>query len=249
MASAPRAGVATTVQRVVINQDNTVELVTERREAVSTIPDVLRAIQGSGMTTPILPYGTIQAIFKEGSTRYCMLVPPKMMDVTYIKDEDESPLDAPRSTIFTIAVPWTLFVFSFVGKNLMDVWSAIAKPPILDSFARLYALPLPNCDKTGKRCMGSDFGMMINGQASAPADKIAKALAYFDSSRYNGDLRMNCDYLPDKILALTETIGVWGKLKAWADWTASASNPLSDVCALTWYEMMRYNDIIERSVV
>jgi hypothetical protein len=237
----------TSRQKIVIYENERVELVTERIEHVTSMENALLAMRGNVSETPLLPFGTILARFNKKDSDYYVMSPPKRRMITYRPPRQDD--NVPNEESFDIAFPWLLFIFRFMGMSCIDVFSYGAKRPITSMDDMLFQLPLPNCDRSGRRCMGPEFGLSVNSDTKrSVCEKALDILHYFETSMYNDDLPMLLGYLPPEIKNMTEYLGRSSRaiLTAWQAWTQQHSaNWSRAVCELSWSPAKSMDALVE----
>lgn len=232
-----------TKRRIVIHDDDRVELITEKIEHVTNAEAAIIAMRGSIQETPLLPFGTILARFNKKDTDYYVMTPPKRRSIIYSLGEEKT------DRMYDIAFPWILFIIRFMGLACVDVYSYAAKKPITSMDDMLYRLCLPNCSEDGKRCMGAEFGVAVNADIKSSVNEKALAiLHYFETSAYNNDLSAPIAYLPREMAqgGRVDLYRVDSVLSAWEKWTLEhASNWSKAVCDLSWEPYRTLKMIVE----
>lgn len=205
---------------IISKADGSVKITENRVIYATTLEKFRKAISLGTLETPVLPFGTVMARYKGKWSALFIQQPPRIRNVQYKPREG-------KPKVFTLAFPWMVFGLRFMGNGCVDVYSGAAKAPIISPRSELVALPLPNSDTAGKRCMGPEFGMTVNTGSSVTEVAMA-VMAYFDGSTYNDDLPANVSKLPVEF-GRNETTNVEGALAAWERWTETAGKKWGDI--------------------
>lgn len=189
-------------REIVIRPDNTVSVI--QREVLKTVSldDYLATLRTGELTTPLLPYGTIQMSMKVGGLRRIFMIqaPPseKMVALEALQD-GESSLSPKSKKLhkFKIWTPWVVYGIKFVGTTVENVWVRFARNRIQSTEDPVAYVALSNVDDHGKVCMGSTLGESIN-KIDGP-DKALHVIDAFWTSTFVDDSTPDDRELPEAL--------------------------------------------------
>ena len=187
-------------REIVINPDETVSVI--RREVIKTIslPEYLDTLRAGEFITPILPYGTIQAMFKAGGLRkaFVIQVQPLQQEITLEAHESTPNGRTTGYRKFKLWIPWVIYGVKFAGNTCENVWVRFARTRILKPDDTLYYPPMSNISLDGKVCMGNSIGEVINKEKTVE-DKAVVAVHDFWASSFVDDSTPDEKAIPDLI--------------------------------------------------
>lgn len=143
-------------------------------------------------------------------------------------DETIDPMISDKSYIYSLALPYTIFIFKFVDGAFRDVRCAFSDRPL----KRLEEKPMKpyftNVDNTLKVCLGRDFDHKALEKGKI-AQQSAYILDYFWSSTFSDEWGQNFWECRSKMGAVDPRMS---SLEAWQ--AASVDNPLFVVEDVHW---------------
>lgn len=172
---------------VVIDGDTTYMYTVNTERAVDTL-DFFGKIQTETrlVKTPVLPFGCIRYATNKTSQQYVLSFPPTTLSATWEEG----------TQIFNIALPFSVIIVTVRQSTIIDhVTFLLAKGPIINEEADVYATGLPNQYDDLRCCMGRAFDPIATGKDPL-VKRLSQVFPYIQNSSFNQDLPVQSSYRP-----------------------------------------------------
>lgn len=175
-----------TTREYVRAEGDVISIISERVVRQVSYADFISNLQSTKISTPILPHGTIWYESSGVDKLYALQLPPKKRVVPY------------NEKFYTIGFPSLVIVIKVSGTMVVNVALAVAKKPVVSFEDALFRVPLPNMDDRGVLCLGYEFSLE-NNQYKTEVERIAGAVSYIESSKYNNHLLPIVKWIPTEL--------------------------------------------------